>query len=195
MIRDMTITGGGDVDLGAGIYNSCVLSLDTVNISGNSTRRLTTTGNDQGGGIYSEYGSLHLFNTTIDNNQSRWAAGISFYADDATDVLVISNSTISNNAAVDLGGSGAIGAERVLLNTADAKLSIIGSTFSGNSSPVIGGIDVQGDSQLQITNCTITNNTATNAAVGGIVASDSLSARHTSEHYRRRKPRPSVERQ
>ena len=168
-ISGLTVTGGGGEDLGAGISNyGANLTLDHVRVTANATRGLTTTSNDNGGGILSQLGSLHLIDSTIDHNQARWNAGVSFYADDASDVLEITGSTISENTA------GAYGGLSVFSSSTDAVMTVTNSTISGNiGSYDVGGLFVASDAHLTVVNSTITNNTGTN--VGGIFLNDTNS--------------------
>jgi Ca2+-binding RTX toxin-like protein len=161
-ISGLTLTGGGSVDIGAGIWNNGGdLTLENVSVSGNST---TSAGN--GGGIYSFYGSLRLFDSTIDNNHSPWNGGIGFWAVDTGDVLEISGSTISDNTGSYSGGLG------IFAFIEDAHLTITNSTISSNTATVgIGGLGVYFDSHLLITNSTITKNSGYD--VGGVFVNDS----------------------
>ena len=101
-------------------------------------------------------------------------AGVSFYADDASDVLEIVGSTISNNVAQDSGGGGAIGGLDVKSSSDDAVLTIANTTISGNQAAGgTGAIFVEWHAHLTIVNSTITNNEALSGTVGGIMVNDS----------------------
>ena len=167
-ISGLTVTGGGDVDVGAGISNyGGNLTLDRVRVTDNVTRGLTTAGNDNGGGIYSVYGSLHLINSEVDHNQARWNAGVAFTADDAGDELEISGSTIYSNSARDQGGDGGIGGLGVYSSTEDAFLRVSNSTISSNTAGSTAGIYVGSSAHLVVVNSTITQNEAS-STYGGI---------------------------
>ncbi len=165
-ISDLTITGGGNVDLGAGIYNVGDLTLDSVRVTDNLTKK--TASNDQGGGIYNLYGSLHIVDSEIDANEARWGAGIAFYANDANDTLEIVNSVIHGNMARDANGWNAGGGLVINSTTSATVLSIVNSTVSGNKASGAAGISVQSSAHVEIVNSTITNNEAVTWTVGGI---------------------------
>jgi hypothetical protein len=173
-ISGMTITGGGDVDAGAGIYSVGDLTLDSVGITANETVGLTS-GFDGGGGIISQ-GSLRIYNSRIDNNKARWGAGIFYTAADANSVLEIENSTIYQNDALDQGGGGLAGGLSVKSYSDQAELSLINTTVSGNTAADSAGIRVGWEAQLSIINSTITQNEATWGVNGGIMVVDAAAA-------------------
>jgi hypothetical protein len=186
-IRGLTITGGGNVDQAAGIYGDTDsnLTLDSVRVTGNSTRRLTTTGADWGGGIYGLWGSLHIIDSTIDNNKARSGGGVAFIAGADEDTLEITNSTFYDNVGQDLGGNGEGGGLFVLTQAGNPELTITNSTFSGNTAGDSAAIRVGSNSQLVILNSTITSNSATNINYGfiggiGINGSDASIELHNS---------------
>lgn len=167
-ISGVEITGGGNVDVGAGVYScGADLRLENVVIAGNHTRGLTSSPNDNAGGIYSLNGSLHLINSTVDQNQARWNGGVAFRADDAGDVLEVFGSTISNNIARDQSGSGATGGIGITSSSVDAHLSVINSTLSANVATSRAAMYVGENAHLTITNSTISDNRA-DSDVGGI---------------------------
>jgi hypothetical protein len=162
----LTISGGGNVDEGAGIYASQAdVTLDHVRVTGNATRQTTTASNDSGGGIYSVFGSLHIIDSTIDNNAARWNGGIGYYADDDNDTLEIAGSTINNNTAGAYGGLG------VLSTTADAPMSVTNTTIAGNTAGDVGGLFVAWDAHLTVVNSTITDNHGSD--YGGVFLNES----------------------
>ena len=172
-LSGLTLKGGGQVDIGAGVLNFGNLTLDRVHVTENSTSR-TTPYTDSGGGIYSLYGSLHITNSTFDFNKARWNAGIGFYANETTDVFEISGSTISNNTARDLEGYGGIAGLGIYSHVVNATFKMTNSTVSGNSAPSYAGVFVAWNAGLTIVNSTITENAAM-STTGGIYASDSNS--------------------
>ncbi|MEM1239338.1 MAG: DUF4114 domain-containing protein [Cyanobacteria bacterium P01_H01_bin.26] len=116
--------------------------------------------NDDGGGIYNQgNGRLTLQNAIVRDNQA---------ADDGGGIrndgeLLIVNSSIINNTAIGTsetsGGGG-------LLNTVSSSVTIVSSTFSGNTAPNGGAI--RNDGTLNLTNSTLSGNTASESG-GGLV--------------------------
>ncbi|MEM8611552.1 MAG: DUF4114 domain-containing protein [Cyanobacteria bacterium P01_H01_bin.105] len=113
---------------------------------------------DDGGGVYNQGGGkLRLQNTIIRDNQA---------ADDGGGIrnngeLVIINSSVINNTSIGTtttsGGGG-------LLNASGASVTIINSTFSGNTARNGGG--VRNDGILDLTNSTLSGNIASESGGG-----------------------------
>ena len=164
-IRGLTITGGGNVDKGGGIYSDHAnLTLDSVRVTNNWTY---STGQTNGGGIYSDRGSLHLQNSSVDNNQSRYGGGLEVRLD-GSDLLRITGSSIYANEA--LNEDGGLGGGLFISSTSTAAHWILNTTISGNKANNSGGIRLEGSSIFLIANSTITDNHVTgpaNAHAGG----------------------------
>lgn len=195
---DVTISGltvrGGAANLGAGIVNFDEnLTLDGVVVTGNAAtgdgggiwsdgfshtltlRNSTVSGNtagDDGGGIYVEdtnstaqLGVL-IQDSVISGNNATGAGGGIYLYDPDSDVR-IERTTISGNTAGTLGGG-------IYFYSADrGSVFISDSTISGNSADVGGGAYLYGvDRPFDIVNTTVSGNTATTGAAGGIAFSD-----------------------
>jgi hypothetical protein len=117
-------------------------------------------GNVHGGGIYSEGGSLHVVDSTVDNNESRWGGGLFVSVDDNSDVVEISGSAIYQNTALINGNTGLGGGLFVRTWASGANLSMVNTTVSGNTAAHSAGIRVDDGSHLVIVNSTITDNHA-----------------------------------
>ena len=144
---NQTILSGGDINntVVTAQSTAAVASIDGVIIQeGNS--------DDDGGGIYNRgNGQLTLENVIVRDNQA---------ADDGGGIrndgeLLIVNSSIVDNTAIGTsetsGGGG-------LLNTVSSTVTIVNSTFSGNTAPNGGAI--RNDGTLNLTNSTLSGNTA-----------------------------------
>jgi len=162
-ISGLTITGGGNVTHAGAIYVDGNLTLDSVVVEGN-------TAASRGGAIYVlSTGTLHVENSTIDNNSSAAGGGI-YVASGVGETLTIKNSTISNNTSTGTGG----GVTFTGASTGDPRMgTIVNSTISGNTATSSGGIRVRYDSaELTIINSTITDNEATTGRGGGALVLD-----------------------
>lgn len=136
--RLLTIRGGtASGDEGGGILNYGILSLDHVNVVGNSS--------DVGGGI-ANYGALALdFVTTANNIASLQGGGI-----DNEGTLEVINSTVSGNVSQDVAGGIAHGS---------GQLIVINSTLDSNSASNGGALETSGLATIE--NTTFSNNSAT----------------------------------
>ena len=138
---------------GSDIYNTVVTAQSTAAVAA-IDGVIIQEGNsdDDGGGIYNrDNGRLTLENVIVRDNQA---------ADDGGGIrndgeLLIINSSIVDNTAIGTsetsGGGG-------LLNTINATVTIVNSTFSGNTAPNGGAI--RNDGTQNITNSTLSGNTA-----------------------------------
>jgi predicted outer membrane repeat protein len=182
-IRGLKITGGNLVNQGGGIYNnnSGSLMLDSVRVTDNQTN---LTGSVNGGGVYSAYGSLSIINSTFDENDSRYGGGLYVYVDQSSDVVLIANSTISDNTAYDGSQTGAGGGITISSTSGNNNVTILGTTISGNSAGHSGGVRIAGG-PVAIVNSTITDNDAfqsSEGAQGGgiaVVSSGALTLNNT----------------
>jgi hypothetical protein len=168
-VDDGTASGGC-------LYAYLDATLTNTTISGCSVSGDRATG----GGFYTYYGGLTLVNSTVTNNTatatstaagtetSVQAAGGGVYSFTA---ISVTNSTVSGNQAVvgtianpvtttgyGFGGGIALSPAQVQLTN-----TISGSTVSGNSADIGGGIEADGN--LTITNSTVSGNSA--SIVGG----------------------------
>ena len=142
------ITEGFGWQLAGGILNNGALTLEHVNVTGNT---MATDAGDfwqGGGGIYNGDGaSLNLIDSTVADNTSGWAGGGVYSYFNTTTTIV--RSTISGNTASDVGGG--------IRMLADGE--IINSTLSGNKSTGwYGGALFLTDGVLNMTNTTVAEN-------------------------------------
>ncbi len=144
-IGDLTITGGS-ADVGGGVANNGVLTLDGVNVDGNTAR-------DQGGGIYN-HGSLLLQNSTVHGNHVDTPFGSGGGIKNSGSMM-IRDSTISDNSAPAGGGVDNVG-----------PLIMANSQVCGNAALLGGGISNSGLMLIRVS--AINDNTAEgDPAVGG----------------------------
>ena len=137
---------------GGAIYHqggSSTLRLEAMTIENN-----TTGANNDGGAVFSIFGSLQVNDSTIaGNTATRSGGGIYFEGVQ----LTVTSSTLSGNAANgsdDFGGGGIL---------SEDPTTLVNSTFSGNSSAYAGGgvnFSTTSTKALTIRNCTFTGNTA-----------------------------------
>ena len=120
----LTVSGGGNVPSGGGIYNAGTLTLSYSTVSGNSARSNGSPQSD-GGGIYNA-GTLTIANSTIAGNSAAYGGGI--YSSGGT--LTLFNTTVSNNSAGYFGGG--------IYNNAH-NTSLSNCTFASNSAGSNGG--------------------------------------------------------
>lgn len=166
---------GGRGGSGAGVYifGAGVLNLTNLNISNNTAGDSHGNGlGGLGGGIMSDASTstIVLTNSTVSGNRAglETLAGGDGYGGGiySAGALFVSGSTISGNSRASFGGG--------LLSA--GALRMTNSTVSGNSAGTGGGI-LAGDAS--ITNCTITNNFATQQAHGVMSASSQTRVRNT----------------
>ncbi|HVG33171.1 MAG TPA: cadherin-like domain-containing protein, partial [Pyrinomonadaceae bacterium] len=172
-ISNGKVTGGA----GGGILNEGTLTLTDSVISHNSA--------NLGGGIRN-LGTLNIKGSTLSSNSATGFGGLGGAISNAVaaTAMVISNSTISNNSAVNTGGAIHTASATVIINTTIANnsagsgggirnlalLGISNSTISTNSAVEGGGI-LSSLGAVGLTNVTITNNRATDTSAnagGGI---------------------------
>lgn len=152
----------GDNVAGGGIMNSGTLTLTNSTVRGNSSSK--------GGGIANIHvgspprdappATLTLINSTVDGNSAEIGGGI--FNDG---VLNLTDSTISNNKAVDLGGGIATATQR------DDPITLTNSVVNGNSARIGGGIASQ--VPLFLNGSTVSGNTARDPG-GGIWTNSSI---------------------
>lgn len=168
-ISGLTITQGGNVPNGGGIFVSSRLDLNDVVLKGNAA-------GVSGGAIYNNYQTVSLNNCIVTGNVVVNGSGGGVYVQNQgsstpglTGILNVRNSTFSANEARGTGSGGGI-------FNSQGTGRISNSTFSGNSS-FAGGSAIyhSGPQPLRIVNSTLTLNTDTlgTFAVAGN-ASDSI---------------------
>jgi CSLREA domain-containing protein len=139
---------------GAGIYNNTNLILSNVTIRNNDTNPgdYVQAFEKIGGGIYTEGGFVNITNSTISNNAAVQGGGV--YSMHGT--VYISGSTISGNSSKSDGGG-------VYLRGGFETSSIKNSTFAGNSAQQSGGgifIYQYGNSAVVVGNAIVADNSA-----------------------------------
>ena len=147
-VKYLTVKNGYGFQLGGGIINNGSLTLDHVNVTGNTMQ--TNAGDfwQGGGGIYNGDGStFNLVDSSVTNNYARWSGGgVYSFFNSTTNII---RSTISGNTSGDVGGG-----IRSLGN-----MWITNSTISGNTSTGWhGGAIFHTDGNMEILNSTIANN-------------------------------------
>ncbi|TVR71953.1 MAG: hypothetical protein EA415_10585, partial [Sphaerobacteraceae bacterium] len=127
-LHEITIRGGGGVNVGGGIYvnNAGTLTLSSSTVRDNGAI-------ESGGGIFNAGGTLTLINSTVSGNQANLIAGGGIVNSGGT--LTLTSSTISDNWAYTGGG---------IHN--DGIATLTGTVVAGNQS--IGDPDIAGDGSL-----------------------------------------------
>ena len=152
------VYGANDRFYGGAIHTGGTLNLNLSTLNSNEI----VSGDSLGGGICTFYnGSTTITSSTISNNSAALGGGIS---NQSEGVLTINNSTLYQNSAT---GSDSLDAYGGGLHS-DRRAIIENSTFTGNDSAFVGGaISANGaNAIIDLTNVTITNNTADNIASG-----------------------------
>ena len=168
------VISGNSAGLGGGIYNNAInfgtaqLTIDNTKVTGN-----TSVG--AGGGIFNDgSGATHsasilLSQSTVSGNSALNGAGIFNDGHDSGSAnLVVNDSTISGNTAQTLGG-GIFNFGQ--LHPDNTRTTLSNSTISGNAAQRGGGLandGTAGAAILEIANCTISDNSATQNG-GGIL--------------------------
>ena len=168
-ISGLTITGGllSGSNTGAGIYSSENLTLDHVNIVGNTA----SSGSGSGGGLYSTGGNISILSSTIDDNSALVGGGVAILMDSGT-LVEIANSTFSNNTSLNSLATPTAGRGGGLFisggNSTAAK--IVNTTFSGNTAFSGGAVRTQTSPKIDFVNNTVTDNDAvgTGSDAGGL---------------------------
>lgn len=154
----VTLDGGGLITL-SGNNAVRVFEVERGNLTlQNLTVADGNAGSGDGGGIWSESGTLTLSGVTLSNNRAQ--VGGALYLNLST--TTIQNSTIANNSATEGGG----GLHYYREGQSGGPLVISGSTFVGNSAANLGGamrLTGSGGAGLQLTNSTFVDNQASNS--------------------------------
>lgn len=162
-------------DWGAGItfyYGSGMLSNDVIGgptaAQGNVARNLNTS--NGGGGIYTDDGTVSMYNTHVDHNKSAngtpaYQYGGGIYSCCYT--MTIQGGSISHNTVVSDSAHGGYGGG-IYLSSSDYPVQLDGVAVNGNS--IKGGYGEGGgiynNSYLQMTGSTVNGNTITLLAAG-----------------------------
>ncbi len=150
-ISGLTISGGDSDQDGGGIFNAGTLTLDEVVVSGNST-------DNDGGGIRNDSGgTLTITGSTISGNT---AANLGGGVSNAGTLLTITESTLSDNEAINGGG----------ISNTGGTLTVTNSTISGNRARNDGGgLRNVAPGSATLTNVTVTDNRAdSDSSVNGV---------------------------
>lgn len=160
-----TLTGGLTAVQGAQLYNEGTTVISNVAMAGN-------TATDKGGAIFNSddktgKGDLTLNNVDLKGNKANfggaiWNAG----------TLTVEGGSFTDNSAAPADGS-TVTVSNVggaIYNADDAKLSINGTRFEGNTAAIAGAVNNQYDSShiTGITNAFFVNNTASLSAGGAL---------------------------
>jgi predicted outer membrane repeat protein len=182
-LNHCTISGNSAATEGGGVVNFCgggvVTATDTI-VTGNTARigggieggiatwiRCTITDNVALSGAGVDAGDITLIDCTIADNVATVGVGGGLYNGGAAHLTLIGCTITGNSAATNGGG----------LWWPGGLVSITDSTFSGNSAADGGAIYMLGTTNrnsLELTGCTITQNTATAAGGLDITRSDIL---------------------
>jgi predicted outer membrane repeat protein len=153
VIRGFTITGGGGIDYGGGLYlESTELSMDDVRLESNSALR-------SGGGIYASNSTVRLTNSTVAGNSAVGDGGGIAIA--GSSILEISGSLLQDNTSDRYGGG-----LRIDTNS-DAEVTISNVSFEHNRARWGGAIASGELGGFHITQSRIAHNTASQGT-GGI---------------------------
>jgi predicted outer membrane repeat protein len=154
-LRGLTISGGGNVMDGGGIYNDYGdLRLTDCTVSGN-TAAIAASPHSYGGGIYNR-GRLEIVDTTVSDNTAVYGGGI--YNTGGGGSLSLTNSTVSGNTADEGGG----------IHSSFMSTRVTNSTVSGNTAVDGGGVY----GKVHLANSVVSGNTAENNGGGIYVTAD-----------------------
>ena len=155
----LTLSGDGEItitapDVGVDISGANqvrVLRVQTdATLSGLTIRNGSDTGNEGGGGILLDSGSLKLEFCTVRNNSAVFGGGIGVTF--GSQVLTVENSTLSNNDGT-LGGG--------LYTSFGGTYNFSNCTIAGNTSQQsTGGLLFNDAAQATLESCTITGNSS-----------------------------------
>jgi predicted outer membrane repeat protein len=156
-VNNNTATVGG----GAIVSNSTITSSNGLTFDSNSAT-------SYGGGLYLIDASSAT-GLTVSNNSSVFAGGIAM-KNGNSEIISLSNSTVSSNVATQFGGG----------IYAESGLLITSVTFDGNTAGTFGGgISVNSADSMRMTGCTLTNNSGS-AGGGAELVMGTLTATNTS---------------
>lgn len=146
---------------------------NTVTIDGSGVNRVTISGGGNSRVFFvTNSASLSLINLTVTDGSSNFGGGL--YNDGGT--LDLNGVTVSGNTVTASGGG-------IYTTGATGNTTLTNSTVSGNTSKFSGGIQIDRGGVLNLTNSTITNNSASStsdgAAAGGVVAFGTVNVKNT----------------
>ncbi|MCD6499694.1 MAG: hypothetical protein J7M25_15490 [Deltaproteobacteria bacterium] len=155
-----------------GVLHADLAIYNTI-ITGN---RATGTGGNpgnggDGGGIYSDGTSQDesLCAVVLTNNQANKAGGGMFrVSNDNVGTMTFDRCTISDNSCPPSGDEKTQGGGLFLMGL---NIDIRSTTISGNSASGSGGMFISRQTTLNMTNCTVANNTALTSLAGGLFMS------------------------
>jgi hypothetical protein len=158
-LNGLTITGGGWVSEGGGIYNGpgSTLAVSGCTVSGNAAV--------EGGGIANNGGTLTVSGCTVSGNSANYGGGIASFGGTVT----VSGGSVSGNTVIEDGGGIANGDGYQVAGT----MTIVSCTISGNSATYLGMSGINGggvynyNGVVTLTGCTLSDNSAD--WVGGAV--------------------------
>jgi hypothetical protein len=152
-IQAAVYAGCRSIDVDKGIYLESVYIYDSVTISGAGSEDTVVDASGQGSVFTISGGTVTLKKLTIRNGASFDGGGINngFRA-----TLTVSDSTLTNNQAVEGGAIFNVG----------GVVSVLNSTISGNRAQTGGGI-LSGGGTLVVSGSTISNNSTFGAAFAG----------------------------
>ena len=173
----LTVQGGKD-NSGGGIFNTGVLTLNNVNLSGNSAVNLGYVPNGGGGGIYNS-GTLAISNGIFSNNTALSNSGSSFGGgaiyNDANGTLTANNVTLSGNTAGNNQYTNGHGGGIFNLGTLTLDDTIVsgnsartdgGGIYNSGYSVTYAGQEIYSPGTMTVSNATVAGNSASNG--GGI---------------------------
>lgn len=179
-IVDSTIDSNMGYTRGGGIHSSDA----TMTVSGSTISRNV---GGLGGGIFSRDGILSVSDSILTENTA-YSDGGGIYGALRSEIT-IANSFLDENNAFERGGSIGGGGEIVLIESTVedsssyrgggiywmGQLQVADSTISGNEASYGGGVNIGDYAEAVFTNCTLSENTATNE--GGAINQSGLSSR------------------
>lgn len=180
-LRNLALTNGyasstNDDALGGAVYNAdAALTLEYCTVK-DSVAEVTAadgnTDNAMGGGIASEGGSLTLRHCSIQSNTAQTTGGTASRLQAYGGAIyigsgssIIENTTVAGNTAT--GGTSDSDGGGLHINT-NGTVTITNSTISGNACNDMGGGIFVDNATVNIYNTTITNNIADSGDAGGI---------------------------
>ena len=170
--KSLTVNGAGANNTTVSGNNAVrVFDIIGANVTLNGLSIVNGNVIGNGGGINHAAGTLNISNTTINNNTATQLGG-GIYNGSTSVITNITNSTISNNRSTTFNGGG-------IQNEFNSTLNITNSTISSNSATGNGGgIRNFTGSTTTLNNVTIANNTASNNG-GGISNTGTVNSKNT----------------
>lgn len=104
---------------------------------------------DRGGGLYSQFGVTKLVGCTFVDNSALKGGAIAYLADNATDFLSLTDTTVVCNAASDVNGGGAVW----VATQQSPQLKLINATVCSNTLPQLVATNLSADAQSTLCAC------------------------------------------